>query len=221
MRPLSWELRWGCSLGTGLLLGVLVLDIGASPIPLAAARYRALLLREVHYYWTLEQDPAVFFAQVHQESGWDPAAQSRFATGLAQFTPGTAREVQHRFANALLGLCDTEAGCPLRPAWALRAMVLWDRHLYQQRVCVPEEERFAFMLADYNGGAGWINRERAYCQTTGWCHPDLYFHEVQRACGRSVPARSHAACQENTAYPGQVLRRWQPLYRCWLQGDCP
>jgi len=185
-------------------------------MPPGVLRYRAQVVREVHFTWGVQQPVAVFFAQLHQESAWHAAARSRYASGLAQFTPGTARAAQTRFAT-LQTLCADAAGCPLQPAWAIRALVLWDRFLYQHRNLVQQaEERWGFTLADYNGGPGWINREILYCRQFGTCDPTRYFGEVQWACGRSTPARVPWACAENRQYPAQILYRWRPLYTRWL-----
>lgn len=209
-----------------VLCGVLLLILSHLPAAAAAAPelpggrllYREQLVREVHFYWGVGQAPAVFFAQVHQESRFQADARSRYALGLAQFTPATAQDAQARFP-ALQLLCPSPAGCPLNPQWALRALVLWDRHLYERRSFARGEERWGFMLADYNGGAQWIERERAYCQVSGQCSPQRYFGEVQQACGKSSPARSPEACRENTQYPERILRTWRPVYSRWLLGE--
>ncbi len=192
---------------------------GAAPgVPPEALRYRARLIREVHFYWSLGTSAAMFFAQVHQESRFRATAQSRFASGLAQFTPPTAAGVQSLYPSDLKTLCAERGGCPLDPAWALRALVLWDRRLWEARAFATGDERLAFMLADYNGGAGWINRERTFCRNSGGCDPDVYFNSVQLACGRSTPFRADWACRENGHYPEVILRTWRPLYARWLPG---
>ena len=187
-------------------------------IPSEALRYRNLIIREVHYRWGLGQKVSLFFGQIHQESNFRAEAKSRFAAGLAQFAPNTATDVQSLFPAELKELCTNQGGCPFNPAWAIRALVLWDWKLYQARDFAQGDERIAFMLADYNGGAGWINREREYCQQSGECKPHVYFGEVQLACGKSSHRRADWACHENNRYPEVIIRKWQPMYDRWLPG---
>src|SRR5215510_5443800 len=56
-------------------------------IPPAALLYRRQIIREVHYFWGMDQKASEFFAQIHQESHFNKNAQSTYAFGLAQFTP--------------------------------------------------------------------------------------------------------------------------------------
>jgi len=191
------------------------LPAGFPPAP--AAQYRRILTREVQFYWGLAQEQAPFFGQVHQESRWVATAQSRFAGGLGQFTPATAETVQRWYSADLKALCAGAGGCPYEPAWALRALVLYDRRLWTSAVYASMPvDRYAFMLAAYNGGLGWINRERAVC-TPPTCDAMRYFQHVEFQCGRSVPARSKESCSENRQYPAVILKRWGPLYAQWLR----
>ena len=96
-------------------------------VPHVAARYKLTLLREAHSQWGLAAPVAALAAQVHQESAWNPQAVSRVgARGLAQFMPATARWWCERGSIAA-------ADClPHNPTWALRAMVGYDRWLYDR-----------------------------------------------------------------------------------------
>ena len=118
--------------GALLLLAALVLltlaaTAALAQVPPEAARYRQALLRAAHAQWGLQAPVAALAAQVHQESAWNPQAVSRVgARGLAQFMPATAR-----------WWCEREgiggADClPHNPAWALRALVGYDKHLYDR-----------------------------------------------------------------------------------------
>jgi hypothetical protein len=190
-------------------------------IPKEAAQYRRAIIREAGYYWGLSAPTTTFFAQVHQESRFRAEARSRFAAGLAQFTPQTAAGMQAQYPD-LRVLCGEGGGCALDPGWAIRAMVLYDRGLWRGRAFAAGDERLAFMLADYNGGAGWVNRERAACLAAppagapGGCDSTRYFRNVQSFCGKSVPSRAEWACKENTRYPSVIMFSWRPLYDRWL-----
>jgi hypothetical protein len=186
-------------------------------IPLKALKHRATLIREVNFYWGLGTRASTFFAQVHKESTFNEDAHSPFADGIAQFTPDTAADAQKLFPSELKEFCEIEGGCPMDVRWALRALVLWDRRLHTRRSFADGDERWGFALADYNGGPGWINRERAICATTNGCNPNLYFGHVQSMCGKSKPGRSVQNCAgQNQLYAGTILHRLAPLYDKWL-----
>lgn len=189
-------------------------------IPVDAVKYRRIIQSEAEYYWGLDAPTATFFAQMHQESNFRATAQSKYASGLAQFTPQTAAGMQQQYPD-LRVLCPIKEGCPLDAGWAIKAMVLYDRGLWRGRLDTdPGDNRLGFMLADYNGGAGWINRERAACRADAVCISARYFGNVEAWCGRSlpgVPRRAAWACAENTHYPNVILFQWRLLYIPWLK----
>ena len=110
-----------------MLLGMLAAVAAHAQVPHESARYKLTLLREAHGQWGLGAPVPAFAAQVHQESGWRPDAVSRVgARGLAQFMPATATWWCAREGTAA-------ADClPHNPSWALRAMVGYDKHLYDR-----------------------------------------------------------------------------------------
>lgn len=204
-----------------LVAFLLATPVWAETIPREAAKFAPTLTAEIRRVWGLEADRSVFFGQVHQESRWNASARSRFASGLGQFTPGTAEGMQR--SREMKDLCGDPAGCPTDPRWALRALVLYDRSLWLGRAFAEGVERLALMLADYNGGAGWINRERAVCfalppegRPRG-CNSKKYFWNIELQCGKSKPGRAAWACAENTHYPYVIIYRWAPLYAEWLK----
>lgn len=180
-------------------------------IPREAARWRPVLLGEIRRVFGMGFRADTFFGQVHQESHWDIGARSKFASGLGQFTPGTARDIQR--SKALQELCGDPAGCPTDPRWSLRALVIYDHDLWSRRAFAVGDERMAFALADYNGGAGWINRDRAKCLLPP-CDANVYFGNVQSSC--ILGGRAKWACDENTRYPHVILHVHAPLYTIWI-----
>lgn len=184
----------------------------AAPIPAEARRWRATLIREIHYSWGLAQAPAPFFGQVHQESEWKPSVRSRFASGLTQFTPNTARDMQG--SPRLKLLCKSAAGCPMSPAWALRAMVMYDRDIWvgEDAHFSSAQERLAATLVGYNGGQSWVRRERAACAAARGCDPTRWFGHVEKHC-----LRAEWACKESRHYPSAILFTWAPQYAAWLR----
>ncbi len=182
-------------------------------IPRDALKWRSALLRDVRYYWGVDRSPAVFFAQLHQESRWRETARSGVgALGIGQFMPGTAAMMQRGYNQEFKELCREAGGCPLDGRWAIRATVLFDRDLWRQFPFTPiEKERFAFTLAGYNSGPGWVRRERTRCGGLDGCRTDLWFENVERVC-----LRAESSCRETREYAHVILLRWTPLYERWL-----
>lgn len=198
------------SLILAAMIGVawLVLAASCSPanaeVPHEAARYRLLLTREAHNQWGLTAPVPALAAQVHQESGWRTDAVSRVgARGMAQFMPATA-----------VWWCQREgiapAACqPHNPAWALRAMVGYDKHLYDRTpVGMGRYDRMWLALRGYNGGEGhW----QAEARRTGELNPTR--RQIDAACGMARRAAVH--CAENLGYPARILMTLQPRYGAW------
>jgi len=144
-RELNARVIWSLKIAVFLaLLAVLVvavlLPMGVAhaqvgQIPPVAHRYRAELVRAAHAHFGLNAPVAVFAAQVHQESAWQPNTVSRVgARGMAQFMPATAR-----------WWCDlhsmSSADCqPQNPTWALRALVGYNKWLWD-RIAIAHRDR--------------------------------------------------------------------------------
>jgi soluble lytic murein transglycosylase-like protein len=183
----------------------------AEPIPPAAMKYRADLTRAAHATWGLNAPIAVFAAQVHQESGWNPAAVSQVgAVGMTQFMPATASWMQQKFPELAIGT-------PQNPIWALRALVTYDKWLYDRVAGDSESDRLWAALRSYNGGLGHWRREAATVR------PALSHTAVDRACGHALRTanyhpRSVAFCPENLGYPRRIMVVLQPRYLVWGRG---
>ncbi len=175
---------------------------GHDHIPPAAEQYRRQLVREVRYYFGLNEPISPFAAQIHQESAWRSGARSKYASGLAQFTEATARDMGRMYPKDLEG-----KATPLDPNWALRAQALYMKRLDKAFLTPDKWETRAFALAAYNGGSGHIVKEKAMAKAAG-LDPLKWFLHVERFCKRAA-----WACEENRAYPRKILFRWEPLYR--------
>lgn len=175
-------------------------------VPQAAQPYRALLVRTAHAVWGLDAPVAVFAAQIHQESAWNAQAVSRVgAQGLAQFMPATARWMAG--LDAALA-----AQQPFSPAWAVRALVTYDRWLYERTPArYAPRDRMWVALRGYNGGLGHWQAEAA---ASGVALPTRA--QVDAACGRAQRAPLH--CRENLSYPHRILDVIQPRYAAWGPG---
>ena len=175
-------------------------------VPQAAQAYRSDLIRTARAVWGMDAPIAVFAAQVHQESGWNPRAVSYVgAQGLAQFMPGTTRWIA--------GLTpDLATQQPFNPAWALRALVQYDLWLYQRAPKrYASRDRMWVALRGYNGGLGHWNAEAA---SSGLAQPSR--EQVDAACGKARRAAIH--CRENLGYPQRILHVLQPRYLSWGPG---
>ena len=174
--------------------------------PQSALPYRNTLIREARAEWGLSAPVAVFAGQIEQESGWNPRACSAYACGLAQFTPATAADIAPRL----------NGNDVFNPAWAIRALVLYDHDLYGEvdfatRAC----DRWAFTLSAYNGGLGNVRKDMALC--TASCDPSLWFGMVALRSSRNP-----LAFRENRAYPANILYKRQLGYTSWgAKVQCP
>jgi hypothetical protein len=199
-------------------LGREVSPVPANAVPPNAIKYRAALLQAWQYYFGL-QDAGIAFGQVHQESRFDCAVVSPGGSmGCAQFTPGTAEDMQRVIPREVRATCPRRSGCPMDPRWAFTAMVQYDWQQWSAATWAREtRERWGFTLAAYNGGAGWTSgSERKVCERTRGCDPNKYFEHVERMCGTT--GRAAPACRENRQYPRIILDHWAPMYRRWLAG---
>lgn len=174
----------------------------AQEIPRAAIQHRAELTRAAHAAWGLDAPVAMFAAQIHAESGWNPEAVSGVgATGMAQFMPDTAR-----WWCGLNKLSAAECQ-PRNPAWALRALVGYDRWLFERVRAPTRYDRLWAALRAYNGGLGNWQQEAARVR------PALDRLTVDGACGKA--RRSPRFCAENLLYPRRILTVLQPRYAPW------
>lgn len=201
---------WVSYLATIVIGIVLAAASWASPVPREAERHRGELTRSARLVWGIDAPIATFAAQVHQESGWRRDARSHVgASGLAQFMPATAAWLCGRYDDLPPG-CDTT-----NPTWALRALVRYDRHLWDRLERAGAEcDRMWATLRSYNGGLGHWLREAALAADAS----DR--HAVDAQCGRASRSAKH--CQENLGYPRMIIYRHQPRYVAvgWGRGVC-
>ncbi len=170
-------------------------------IPRAAAQHKATLTRAAHAYWGLNAPVSVFAAQIHTESWWRNDTVSHVgAQGLAQFMPATA---------AWLPTVMPETGkpAPFNAAWSLRALCAYDRWLWDRTGAWSDYERMAFTLSAYNGGHGWVLRDKAKARKLGK-DDRRWFDSVENVNS----GRSRAAFTENRQYPRRILKERQQAY---------
>lgn len=172
-------------------------------LPRNAERYRRDLVRESQAWMGLAAPVCLLAGQIHQESRWNPQARSPVgAQGLTQFMPATARWLPTVEKN-IIGVA------PFNPQWAIRALVLYDRRQYSAITRTADDcERWAMTLSAYNGGLGWVNRDRRLCAEVADCDPSRWWGQVEK-----YSRRAKWALNENRAYPRNIIRRWQSLYQ--------
>lgn len=185
---------------------------GARGIPREALRYRAELTRNARAVWGLDAPVAACAAQIHQESGWRATASSPVgARGMAQFMPATAAWISKAYPGEL------GENAPMNPSWAIRALVTYDRYLWDRIAAASDCHRFAFSLSAYNGGLGWVQRDRALAANKG-LPPGEWWDSVETVNAGRSPANH----KENRGYPKRILRTLTPLYVAdgWGKGAC-
>lgn len=203
-------MRWHSRVPALAWLAVVAISIAAScaqaQVPQAALQHRSLLVRTAHASWGMDAPVAVFAAQVHQESAWRVNAVSHVgAQGLAQFMPATTKWIAGLHP-------DLASQQPFNPAWSFRALVTYDRWLYDRAPAhYSSRDRMWVALRAYNGGLGHWQREAA---GTGLAQPSRA--QVDAACGKARRAAVH--CKENLGYPHRILVVLQPRYAAWGPG---
>lgn len=170
-------------------------------IPRAAIQHRAELTRAARSVWGMDAPVAVFAAQIHTESRWDNSVVSHAgAEGLAQFMPSTAK-----WLPAVAP--ETGEPAPFNPGWALRACVTYDRYLWNRVSGNTELDRMGFTLSAYNGGLGWVQRDKKLAASSG-LDPGCWFgHVAEVNAGRKA-----SAIKENRAYVRLILKERQSVY---------
>jgi soluble lytic murein transglycosylase-like protein len=180
-------------------------SVCAAQVPPAAYRMQQEHRQQAFAVWGLAAPVASLAAQIHQESGWNCEAKSWVgALGCAQFMPGTAADMAKRYPASLHPVN------PRNPRWAFRAQAQYMFDLYNgrgARGATDACERMAFAMAGYNGGEGWVLRDRALADSRGY-RAGRYFGAMQLVnAGRRADAKA-----ENAHYPQRILRELEPRY---------
>jgi soluble lytic murein transglycosylase-like protein len=195
-----------------ILLVLLVASTAEAQIPRAAHQYRRLITANARLVFGLNSPTAVIFSQIHQESAFRADAQSPYASGLGQFTPATAQDMGRWYAD----LADVDV---FNPGWSVRALVRYDQRLLARvsTTVTNECHAWAMTLAQYNGGPGWVDRDRRLAAMRG-ADPNRWWGHVERHSNRAA-----WAFKENRSYPRRILLVLQPRYVQALWGrsvDC-
>lgn len=192
-----------------LLLLLLVTFNSVATPPRAALPYRDTLIRNARLVWGLNAPIADFAAQIHHESSWKPDITNAIgAQGLAQFMPATTE-----WLGNLIPLLGEKT--PFNPTWSIRALVHYDRWLWERVQANNGCEHMAMTLSAYNGGLGWVKRDVQLAKHQGF-NILRWFGEVELVNA----GRRQSAWQENRHYPHHILFILSPRYLAWGGGMC-
>ncbi len=175
-------------------------DPGTIRLPDVPPLYRMMVEREAADVWGIQAPTARIAAQIHAESLWNPTAASKYAHGMAQFTPPTAAWIAQKFPEKLAGFD------PWDPAQAVRAMVIYDHWLTQRNPGATDCDTWAFGLSAYNGGEGWLRRDQRLTRAAG-ADAAVWFGQVAEHSGRAG-----WAIRENRGYVSRILLVLEPAY---------
>jgi len=179
------------------LMLALLPGLALAQIPQDAWQYRSQLMQSAWRIHGPNAPTATLAAQIHQESAWRIRAVSwAGAEGLAQFMPGTSRDAAARWPS------DCEPANPFSSAWAFACRDRYMRSLKAPNMtgALSECDDWAFRLRAYNGGLGWIRKDRALTAMAG-DNPDSW-----RAVESYNSGRRKSAWIENTEYPARIYR---------------
>jgi soluble lytic murein transglycosylase-like protein len=199
-----------------VLLITLTLLAGCQPAmawqpPANAERYQRELTRIVQQTWGLDGSVAVHAAQIQQESGWRPGVDSPVgAQGLAQFMPSTSAWIAEIYPDSL------GPAAPYSPGWAMRAMARYNRWHWQRISGTADAcHHWAMTLSAYNGGLGWVNRDRRLARNAGDDDSQWWDHVAEHT------HRADWAQRENRDYVDRILLRYTPQYASVWGGRSP
>ena len=187
------------------IVALLGCSVPAHAAPQSSLAYKRLVIREARHVFGLSAPVAMLAGQIEQESAWRPDVCSAYACGLTQFTEATADDIDKKYQ---LGGVNRS-----NPEWAVRAQMLYMRDLYEayhNAQARDDCERWAFTLSSYNGGYGWIIRDKAICAAHDECDPKRWFWNVEDWSNRAA-----WAFRENRGYPRRILGITQHQYSSW------
>lgn len=205
----------GVWIAMSLVLATLVVLEGCQPahaqVPAAASGYQRELTRVVQQEWGMDGRVAVHAAQIHQESAWRSNVNSPVgAQGLSQFMPSTSKWIAEIYP-------DLGRAAPYSPGWAMRAQARYNKWHWQRLANTADEcQRWAMALSAYNGGLGWVNRDRRIATAAG-DNPGVWFGSVEKHTHRAGWAK-----RENRHYVRHILLTLTPRYAgAGWQGGAP
>lgn len=166
-------------LGLILLAGMLLPGTSFGQIPPRAYQYLPVLIEEHQAVWP-ESDLTIIARQIQQESNWKVTATRRESSGATsygamQVLETTWGEIKTKHPTLL----DGDPVRMLQARWGFRAGLLYDRMMWESSGFAETIlDRYCFMLASYNGGQGWVKRDRELASVAGK-NKNVWFGNVE------------------------------------------
>ena len=159
-------------------------------------RYYPQVIREARFHIGMDAPAHEFMGQIATESRCD-AGITAFdgGMGLGQFMPATADWIQEREQSLREVSAKPQ---PYDPKWAIRAMILYDKWLYDNTDC----KGWYYAYRSYNGGLGNMNKE---IRAAGSCDRA----DVEKACKRRILKLKSGLldlCNVNISYPQKIVK---------------
>lgn len=156
------------------------------------------MIRETRYHIGMGAPFHCFMGQIEQESNCQEGATAfDGGMGLGQFMPATASWI-HQQEPSLKKVW--RKPMPYDPKWNIRAIILYDKRLYETGTC----QGWYYAFRSYNGGQGNLNKEIG---RAGSCDQEA----IERQCRRKVIRLKNGStldlCRVNIDYPRQIEKR--------------
>ncbi len=172
-------------------------------IPIKCLQYEQEISLYLEDKWHRKYKPMIM-AQMLQESACVPSARSHAgAAGLFQIMPATAKDIADRI-NKTIGRPDV-----YNPIWSIRAGISYQRNMFisirnAENLC----EQYAMALSGYNGGLGWVYRDRKITERQNG-NQNKWFgkHNVSHWSDRAM-----WAFKENRGYVQRIIHELQPRF---------
>ena len=170
-----------------LVAVILLIAVSAfAAIPQRAYQYFPVLKEEHALIWP-DSDIGIIGSQIAHESTWKETATRKEASGVISYGVLQVLDVTYdelKKKNPLL-----LKGSPsemLRARMGIRAGILYDKQMYGLvGFAESETDRYAMMLASYNGGFGWLLRDRKLAEANGY-NPNKWLDNTELFSKRSA-----------------------------------
>jgi len=185
-----------------VLVLVTLVCVVAADLPTTC--HKATFIREARAQWGYAAPVSSLAAQLYQESRCRTNAVSPVgARGAAQFMPATANWIP----SIEPSLAPSPGWGVTNIAWDIRALITYDRWLFERVTGADPCQRMAKALRAYNGGLGWVQRDERLAKQRGINH-QVNFDQLDTVNA----GRSAAAFRENTHYPRVILLTYETKF---------
>lgn len=172
--------------------------------PLFIASENRETIEDLTTHYLPDMPPGMTAAWVHQESRWKITAVSKAgARGPLQIMPGTAQDIRKACKMPDLDLTNMVSG--LKGGFCYGHLLR--RQVGKMATAADLDEA---MLRAYNGGAGYIRKERQAAKNAG--RDDGVAKNIREHCR---DFRSKDSCEENLSYYPYITKWYSQYYSGW------